>query len=256
MKKIAFIGFLVVLLVLFAACADDNWEPPNSRDGYFHIGSIEEYQKFFNHFSPPDDYVLYATLDKLGQLTHANVSAFRGKPISRNSYYAFVDETGFDYALYIAKKPIQEYDTGLVKPTFITLDSPDNRQDLRGIKSEAHYEYWIGDIKYTYARGQLLSVKWESKTNYFTISFSTGGGDIRTYDLNADTFVAQLLRESTAEKAITKLNTRIALSLAWRKFCKYWLPWVLTAAISCGTLAAIHLTQRRKKKKEIAADES
>ena len=255
MKKQVLICLLIVLLAIFAACADDNWEPPNSRDGYFSIRSIEEYQEFFEHFSPPDDYVLYDDLEELGHLDSANISAFRGKPVSRHSYYSFVDETGFEYSLYIDKKPVQEYDTGLPKTTYITLDSPDNTEDLRGLESEDRYEYWIGDIMYKYAWGQLLSVEWETKTNQFTVCLSCTDNDIREYDLNADTFVAKLLRESTAEKAIEKLNTRVTLSLVWRKFCRYWLPWILVVVVSCATIGTVYLILRRRKNKNTAPAE-
>lgn len=247
MKKRVLICLLIVLLALFTSCSDDNWEPPNSRDGYFSVRSIEEYKEFFEHFSPPDDYVLYDDLEELGHLDFANISAFREKPISRNSYYSFVDETGFEYSLYIDKKPVQEYDTGLPKRTYITLDSPDNREDLRGLKSEDRYEYWIGDIKYKYVWGRLLSVEWETKTNQFTVCLSCTDNDIREYDLNSDTFVARLLRESTAEKAITELNTRITLSLVWRKFCRYWLPWILVAVVIVGALGFAYYRRTRKK---------
>lgn len=255
MKKRVLICLLIVLLAVFAACADDNWEHPPVGDGLISFRSFDEYQSFFKRYPPPDDYVLYDDLEELGHLTFANISGLREKPIGRNNFYTFVDETGFEYSLYIDKKPVQEYDTGLPKPTYITLDSPDNREDLRGLESEDRYEYWIGDIKYKYAWGQLSSVRWETKTNQFIVCLNCCDNDIREYDLNADTFLAQLLRESTAEKAIAKLNTRITLSLAWRKFCRYWLPWILTAVVSCATIGTVYLILRRKaKKKKALAD--
>lgn len=250
MKKRGLICLLIVLLMLFSACVNDNWEHPPVGDGLISFRSLEEYQSFFKRYPPPDDYVHYDNLQELGQLTFANISGFREKPIGRNNYYQFEDETGFEYVLYIKKKPVQEYDTGFPKLTYITLDSPDNTEDLRGLKSEDRCVYWIGDIKYTYAWGQLCSVKWETKTNQFTVSFSTSDrdNDIREYDLDADTFVARLLRESTAEKAILELNTHITRTLAWRKFCRYWLPWILTAVISCVMIGTVYLISRRKAK--------
>jgi len=126
-----------------------------------------------------------------------------------------------------------------------------NQNDLRTIEGDGYY--LVRDIRYHYYQRRLSCIHWTTESYAFTLDFDEE--NIQDYDLDNGTFASQFLRESTAEQAVDDFNAHIARCLAWYKFCRYWLPWILVVVVSCATIGTVYLILRRKKKKKTAPAE-
>ena len=210
-------------------------------DSWINKDAFISYDMLCNHLSKDMDLDLFFFHSAYDGVREAYNDRYR---------YCFIEEDRYYYVLDIFELPediaIEDY----VATYYPRTTDIENKEDLRFAKSSGYYR--VGNMWYCYSDSILDGIMlldgicWETKTHRFTLRIA----QIHFYDLESDSFVAKLLRESTAEKAILELNTHITRALAWRKFCRYWLPWILAAVISCVMIGTVYLISHRKAKKK------
>lgn len=117
--------------------------------------------------------------------------------------------------------------------------------DLRTADSSGCYQ--VGNIQYIYKASEgsgavLQAIRWQANENAYEIQLQPR----RTYDLEDGSFLAQLLREETAEKAVESFNTDISNELFWRNAWRGWLTGTILAVVLVSAAVLFFLLRRRQ----------
>ena len=108
--------------------------------------------------------------------------------------------------------------------------------------------YRLGNVEYRYFDGLLYRIYWSSGNYTFDLYLDEFIGD-ECWFREERGFIAQLLREETAEDAVEEFNRDISRALFWGKVQRNWLPWVVPMVIVVLSVVTFLLIRRRRKRK-------
>ena len=108
--------------------------------------------------------------------------------------------------------------------------------------------YRLGNVEYRYFDGLLYRIYWSSGNYTFDLYLDEFIGD-ECWFREERGFIAQLLREETAEDAVEEFNRDISRALFWGKVQRNWLPWVVPTVIVVLAVVTFLLIRRRRKRK-------
>ena len=173
--------------------------------------------------------------------------------------YGFSKETGSKYNISVRIEKLQSDGVAryLEKSTEYISSNDIDPDDLRYAKKTG--TYLLGNIEYIYLYHEeydpqysLLScMQWCTDNYAFWINIHEDRMD--EYALDDGGFIAQLLREETAEDAVEEFNRDISRALFWGKVQRNWLPWVVPTVIVVLVVVTFLLIRRRRKRKAAVA---
>ena len=213
-----FILCVFLLCFAFVACDAETTTPTGTQEGfYIQVSTLafgkeqyEEYLVFLDEEGRQNRVIPYDSLSELGEF---DLIIFLCYPQHGEYYqylYRFIDsETGREISLYV---------TDLSKSEGYKLyngefENNEICSDLRTVGGDVSGYQTVGEAKYAYVHGQLLSIHWVCRDIGFVLSIDSDKGNdyalFDSYPSDADTLIARLLDRETATDALNALCERI-----------------------------------------------
>jgi len=161
--------------------------------------SVSEYEDFISSNRLPENFVYYDNIKEFGEFKRLVILS--ESRLNDYSYYmyTFVDEGGFETALYVSEKKRGERIHSSV------LEIADD-SDMRSASSNDHGYILLGGLEYTYLFGELHSIEWEHNGLYFTLYSNSG---LVNYPYGSKGFISDLLDKNKAEATLTHFASKV-----------------------------------------------
>lgn len=121
-----------------------------------------EYLHFLDTAKLPEDFVSYEEISMLGEFD--GFVCLDGTKVEKGSslFYSFKTDDGWECNVYV----YHEERESLLSPL---LEEVLNKEDLRTLREERKGYFMIDGMTYGYAKGKLISVKWEDEGIIFVL---------------------------------------------------------------------------------------
>lgn len=178
-----------------SALASVSEKPQNPSHIDYFSPTMENYEEYLSGialFDLPQSFVYYDSVRQFGDF-HSFVYLSNIQSGDYSHYmYTFIDESGYETTLYI-----EEFSDETVSAENIVMNVASD--DLRTIdeKSQMNSVYYVGELKYNYVYGNLLSVEWVQNGLEFTLYAEP----LHQYPSDADTLMGKILNATLAPEA-------------------------------------------------------
>lgn len=235
-KKI-FSSLIAIILVLCftASCSNIKSELQNTEKSEetqeiivncseilsLHIENYDEYEKFIYENKLPENYFFYdesyektwngngglpnnfVTYDEISHIGAFDSFIYLSNVISGDNsryMYTLIDENGYNVSITFKLDDDETYATENILIN-------ENINDFRNLSSEISGSIFIDDVKYTYVKGKLISIKNVYEDMTVTI---TGASVLSDYPIDGEeTFMGRLLDPNEASAAISEFSSSV-----------------------------------------------
>lgn len=161
--------------------------------------NYDDYNEFIHSTELPSDFVPYEAVASIGKFD-GFVCLTDARQNDYGQYmYDLIDDNGFNLMLYVDHRTEKPFKIELKDLTAATAD------DLRFFADGETGIAARDDLKYTYIKGKLLSVEWESQGITFTLCANMMLSDY-PLDTSNETFASRLLTPQKAGSAVQALQ--------------------------------------------------
>ena len=211
--KALFYCFLIAFILGLVSCSQTQKETNTQTPvDYYSLtfAEYDQYVEFMNNIGKSEKVISYESLASFGEFKALIFLCFTEAGDYSRCLYEFDDP--------VAGREISLYVTDLSKSEGYKLyngefENNEICSDLRTVGGDVSGYQTVGEAKYAYVHGQLLSIHWVCRDIGFVLSIESDKDNdyalFDSYPSDADTLIARLLDRETATDALNALCERI-----------------------------------------------